>query len=103
MKFLPKGDVPGAFRNVTVAPHQTVFQDDVVGWMYSPMEAPEVSGTVRVAPVDGSNVRPIVSGRTYNLTTRGTYGQDIPALSPANGIAKGGGARADGAHRHVHR
>ncbi|NWG00775.1 MAG: PKD domain-containing protein, partial [Thermoanaerobaculaceae bacterium] len=90
VKFFPKGDVPDAFRTITLAPHQTVFTDDVVGWMYQSMEAPEVSGTVRLAPVDGSNVAPVAVGRTYNLTSQGTFGQDIPALSPADGIKKGG-------------
>jgi hypothetical protein len=89
-KFFPKTNIPGSFRNITIAPQQTVYADDLIGWMYSPMEAPEANGTVRLAPADGKTVLPIAAGRTYNLTTKGTFGQDIPALAAANGIRKGG-------------
>jgi hypothetical protein len=49
----------------------------------------QTSGIVRIAPVDGSNVYPIVAARSFNLTGNGTFGQGIASLWAAKGVSAG--------------
>lgn len=93
IRYTPKGTSFAVItRSITLAPEKSVFIDDLVSWAYdgsaSPLPADaQTSGIVRIAPVDGTNVYPVVAARSYNLTAVGTFGQGIPPLSAVKGVS----------------
>jgi PKD repeat protein len=93
IRYTPKGTSFAVIaRSITLAPEKSVFIDDLVSWAYdgsaSPLPADaQTSGIVRIAPVDGTNVYPIVAARSFNLTPVGTFGQGIPPLSAVKGVS----------------
>jgi type 1 fimbria pilin len=89
LKFYPSGGGGGIFRPITLASHQSLATDDIVGWIYSPMTAPDVSGMVKIQSSDGTSVMPAVQARTFNQTTNGTYGENINPLYAAAGASAG--------------
>jgi PKD repeat protein len=92
LRYTPKGgNLPIVARNVTLAPDQSGFTDDLIAWIYQdalPADA-ATSGVVRIemAPSDTSNVFPIMAARSYNVTPNGTFGQSIAPLWAAQGIS----------------
>jgi hypothetical protein len=94
IRYTPKGtDLAVVARPITLAQEKSVFIADLVSWAYegsaSPLPADaETSGIVRIAPVDGTNVYPIVAARSFNLTANGgTFGQGIAPLWAARGVS----------------
>ncbi len=99
IRYTPKGtDLSAVSRQIILAPEKSVFIDDLVSWVYdgsaSPLPADaQTSGIVRIAPVDGTNVYPIVAARSYNLTATGTFGQGIAPLWAVKGVSAGDATR----------
>ncbi len=94
VKYLPKASdqLPAVVRSVTLAPYKTLLATDAVSWVFSGLlpDSATTSGVIRIAPKDGSNVYPVVSARSYNLTANGTFGQGIPPLWAARGVSATG-------------
>jgi len=92
VEFTPKGtNLPIVAQNVTLAPNQSLFTDNLVVAIYGPTlpADAQTSGVVRISmgPGDSSNALPIVAARSYNLTPSGTFGQSIMPLWAAKGIS----------------
>jgi PKD repeat protein len=93
IRYTPKGTGLSVIaRSITLDPDKSAFIDDLVSWVYAESATPlpadaQTSGIVRIAPADDTNVYPVVAARSYNLTTIGTFGQGIPALWAARGVA----------------
>jgi PKD repeat protein len=99
IRYTPKGtDLAVVARQITLAPEKSIFVDDLVSSIYEGSAPPlpadaQTSGIVRIAPVDGTNVYPIVAARSYNLTATGTFGQGIPPLWAVKGVSGGDATR----------
>jgi hypothetical protein len=93
IRYTPKGTSFAVIaRSITLAPEKSVFIDDLISWTYDGSASPlppdaQTSGIVRIAPVDGTSVYPIVAARSFNLTPVGTFGQGIPPLSAVKGVS----------------
>jgi len=74
----PIGRATPLTANVTLQPGEVRALDDVVK---SQFKSSNIGGAVHVTTSAQSNL--IVTGRTYNQTTNGTYGQFIEAVTPA--------------------
>lgn len=86
LTFFPLGDptAPTA-RNVTLAPGEIKTFDDVLPTLFG-LRA--TGGSIVVTTSANSSL--VVSGRTYtNAPGGGTFGQFIPAVTPAEGIGAG--------------
>lgn len=106
--FTPSGQPgTGAIKqaSVTVAPGQTVALNDVVkSWFGVGAGGESATGTMEIRPqsnaistsassslATGTSLAAasVASSRTYNLSTSGTFGQFIPAVSYSKFVAKG--------------
>ncbi len=97
IKYLPRsGDsLPIALRQITLASQATTRIDDLLSWVFAgllPADA-STSGMVRIAPVAGDSVYPIVQARSFNQTPNGTFGQNITPITADMGVAAGQGER----------
>lgn len=71
---------------VTLQPGEVRALDDVVRSLFL---AQNVGGAVHITTSSPGTL--VVTGRTYNQTGNGTYGQFIPAVTPDEAIGAGGG------------
>ena len=82
--FYPQNNGAPVTKDITIAPREVKTLDDVVKSLFGQTN---VGGAVHVTtPTDSALV---VSGRTYNLTANGTFGQFIPAVTPAEAVGRG--------------
>ena len=72
---------------VELEPGESIRLEDLVGPLAGTEAA--VKGFLRVTVDAQSSGGPLVSARTFNLSTNGTFGQAIPAVSEANSIPSG--------------
>ncbi|TAM49014.1 MAG: PKD domain-containing protein [Acidobacteria bacterium] len=95
--YTPGGQnpLPIVTQKPTVAAQSTVRYDDLLSWLYGNRltDADKTSGVVEITPADGSGVYPIVQARSFNQTGNGTFGQNIPPITPDMGVAAGQGKR----------
>jgi hypothetical protein len=70
-------------KTVTVQPNELKSWEDVAVDLFGLAGSP--SGSVRV----DSDIPVVVTGRTFNATDKGTYGQYYPGVVPADAIHKG--------------
>ena len=89
------GTLPIATQKTTIAAQSSVRYDDLLSWLYGGTltDASKTSGVVEIAPDDGGSVYPIVQARSFNQTANGTFGQNIPPITPDMGVAAGQGER----------
>jgi PKD repeat protein len=93
LKYTPKqnGGPEVTQRTVTLGPGASLSMNDLVSWIYGGTlaEDDQTSGIVRVGMGggDGSDVYPIVAARSYNLTSNGTFGQNIMPMWAARGVS----------------
>ncbi len=87
--------VNGSVAKAEVEAQGTVRYDDLLSWLYSNKltDADKTSGVVEITPADGSSAYPIVQARSFNQTGNGTFGQNIPPITPDMGVAAGQGKR----------
>ncbi len=71
---------------LTLAARRTVRYNDILASLFTFTGA----AALRIVPISGSI---IASSRTYNQTSRGTYGQYVPAVPRAQAIQAGSHAR----------
>ncbi len=79
LEFRPEKDSPGTFSSVseTVAPGEVLALDDVLESVFG---ISNTKGSLRiVSQTPGASL--LVTSRTYNRTSHGTYGQFVPAVS----------------------
>jgi hypothetical protein len=74
-------------KELKLAPNQITVLDNVVASLFG---ATNQGGAMHIVTPD--NVSIVATGRTYNKTTTGTYGQYISAVTPTD--AAGAGSRA---------
>ena len=95
--YTPGGQstLPIVTQKPTLAAQTTVRYDDLLSWLYggSLTTTSKTSGVVEITPADGSSVYPIVQVRSFNQTASGTFGQNIPPITPDMGVAAGQGER----------
>ncbi len=95
--YLPsrQSTINGSVAKTTVAAQSSVRYDDLLSWLYSGRltDADKTSGVVEITPADGTSVYPIVQARSFNQTATGTFGQNIPPITPDLGVAAGQGKR----------
>jgi len=73
--------LPPTGLTVELAPNATRLIEDVLAEM--PYLAGDgLKGSLRVTADDAARVRPVVAGRTSNITAQGTFGQALPVLDP---------------------
>jgi uncharacterized repeat protein (TIGR01451 family) len=72
-------------KTMTVNPGETKALDNVVSSLYN---LKDVGGAVHVTSTSPANL--VVTGRTYNQTAEGTFGQFIPAVTSADAASKDG-------------
>jgi len=84
------GTVNGQRADVTVGPGVTLALNDLVRHLfgYGALGAEGDTGAIEVRALD-SDVTPVVTSRTYNVSADGTYGQFIPALPVARFVGAG--------------
>ena len=89
------GSLPIVTQKPTIAAQSTVRYDDLLSWLYGGTltDATKTSGVVEITPADGSSAYPIVQARSFNQTTDGTFGQNIPPITSDMGVAAGQGKR----------
>ena len=83
LTFYPQGGSPLA-QSIVINAGEIRTLDSVVQALFGITNA---GGAVHVTTSGNSNL--IVSGRTYNATSAGTFGQFIPAVTAADSIASG--------------
>jgi len=71
---------------VTVGPGETKRIDSAMTTLFGPAGA-NTGGALHLSTAQPSSL--VVTGRTYNLTSNGTFGQFIPAVTEANAIGAG--------------
>ena len=83
LTFYPMGNPTAALtQTVTINPGEVKALDDVVATTFGMKNG---GGALHVTT---STVSPlVVTGRTYDLTTHGTLGQFIPAVTPAEAVS----------------
>jgi uncharacterized repeat protein (TIGR01451 family) len=86
LTFYPLGN-PGAaiVKTASIASGQITVLDDVVQSLFGQSNA---GGSVLVSTPQDSSL--VVTGRTYDKTSKGTFGQFIPAVTPADALGLGG-------------
>lgn len=72
-------------NSILVNPGEVKSMDDVLKSFFGLGDG---AGALHVTT--GSDSALVVTGRTYNLTANGTFGQFIPAVTSADGVGKGG-------------
>ncbi len=83
--FYPQGNVAGAVTQpITLAANEIRTYDNVLRTLFNVTGA---GGSIVIAPAGGAKL--IVTGRTYSNDPKGTFGQFIPAITPADGIGLG--------------
>ena len=83
LTFLPQGGQPST-ATLTIAPAATEALDNVVATLFGKSN---VGGVVHVTTPTDSGL--VVTGRTYNQTGNGTFGQFIPAVTVAEAAGVG--------------
>jgi PKD repeat protein len=92
LTFTPKGNIPGVFREVSIAERASWAQSDLIAWLYDPLTPPETAGVLKITSADGSGVLPVAVARTFNVTAQGTFGHAVPGLTAAMGASAAGGS-----------
>ena len=92
--YSPKASDPvnPATVSLAMAPRVSVYEADVLSWVYSnsnPLTASvQTSGVLKITPADGTSVYPVVQARSFNqIATGGTFGQNITPLTASSGIS----------------
>lgn len=102
-RYCPAGGACWPRADMTLTPDvqsgYSIYADDIVQWWFTNIGAPVsdaesiVDAYLDVEPADG-NTDPLISRtETYNATTGGSFGTDVPGLTEANHGASAGGAR----------
>jgi len=85
LTFYPLGNPSAAIvKTTSIAPGQITVLDDVVQSLFGQSNA---GGSVLVSTSQDSSL--VVTGRTYDKTSAGTFGQFIPAVTPADALGIG--------------
>jgi uncharacterized repeat protein (TIGR01451 family) len=71
-------------QSVTINPGEVKTLDNI---LQSTFGQTNVGGAMHILTMSNSSL--IVTGRTYNLTPNGTFGQFIPAVTPFDAVGKG--------------
>jgi len=88
LTFYPLGNAgPSIAKSMSIGAGQVTALDDVVQTLFGQANA---GGAVHVTTPTDSNL--VVTGRTYDKTAKGTFGQFIPAVTPAEALGLGGRA-----------
>jgi hypothetical protein len=69
---------------ITIKPGETLALDSVLA---SQFNAHDTGGAVHVTTANASSM--VVTGRTYNQTSNGTFGQFVPAVTPQEAVSLG--------------
>jgi hypothetical protein len=69
-------------KNITLQPGEIKVLDNVMAELFAEVGRP--TGSIAVTTPAESSL--IVTARTYNSTTKGTYGQFVPGITPAESI-----------------
>jgi uncharacterized repeat protein (TIGR01451 family) len=85
LTFFPGGNGAPKSVNVDLQPGAVLTLDDVLASKFSLTNA---GGVVHLTTGAPSSI--VVTGRTYNQTANGTFGQFIPAVTPQEAVAAGG-------------
>ena len=87
LTFYPEGNAANPQNSVvTLSAGEVRSLDNVLQSVFS--QTGNVGGAVHVVTPNETSL--VVTGRTYNQTTNGTFGQFIPAVTPNEAIALGG-------------
>jgi hypothetical protein len=84
LSFFAQGSTTPQFAHVTLLPGQVQPVDNVLQSLFSTSNA---GGSVVVTTPATTSL--VVTARTYNQTPDGTYGQFIPAVTPADAVGLG--------------
>ena len=82
--FYPQDDSAPRTADVSIAPGEVKTMDN---FLQSTFGLTNDGGAVHVTTPGNSNL--VVSGRTYNKTDNGTYGQFVPAVTEAESVGSG--------------
>ncbi|HEX9982410.1 MAG TPA: hypothetical protein VGF69_04025 [Thermoanaerobaculia bacterium] len=85
LTFFPQNGEAPRSTEVTLQPGEVRTLDNALESVFN---LKETGGAVHVTTPENSNL--VVSGRTYNLTPNGTYGQFIPAVAAEDGVGDDG-------------
>ncbi|HKR63539.1 MAG TPA: hypothetical protein VJZ00_07385 [Thermoanaerobaculia bacterium] len=85
LTFYPGGNGAPKSTALTLAPGAVLSLDDVLSSKFGLVNA---GGVVHLTTGSASSI--VVTGRTYNQTTNGTFGQFIPAVTPDEAVGAGG-------------
>jgi hypothetical protein len=82
--FYPQGNGAPIAQSISIAPNEIKIYNNVLPGLFN------TTGGGAIVVTTPNNVPLIVSGRTYsNADAGGTFGQFIPAVTPADGIGNG--------------
>ncbi|HEX8155376.1 MAG TPA: hypothetical protein VF698_19740, partial [Thermoanaerobaculia bacterium] len=84
LTFFPQNDGPARTADVTLNPGEVRTLDNVLQSVFG---VDNDGGTVHVTT--GNNSALVVTGRTYNQTPSGTFGQFVPAVTAADAVGSG--------------
>src|SRR5207245_6301880 len=89
LSYFPQPGNQGASKTaqLTIAPGEVKAIDSAMQSLYV---LPDTGGSILVTTAATSGL--VVTGRTYNQTANGTFGQFIPAVTPAQGVGNGDAA-----------
>jgi len=85
LTLFPLGGGPALNTSLTLQPGEVRTLDDVVKSVF---HMANIGGAVHVQTTTAANL--VVTGRTYNQTTDGTFGQFIEAVTPAQAVGTNG-------------
>jgi hypothetical protein len=88
LTFYPLGN-SGAPQTTTLSinPGEVKTIDNTLQTLFGSAAA-NLGGAIHVSTLNDSSL--VVTGRTFNKTDAGTYGQFIPAITPADAVGNGG-------------
>jgi len=90
--FYPQANGTPIAKSVGLAPGEIKAYDNVLPALFGTPAGNAPNGGGAVVITTPNNTPLIVSGRTYsNAATAGTFGQFIPAVTPADGVGSGDG------------
>ena len=88
LQFYNAGSSEPVTKALTIEPGKVVALDNVLTNFYGlSIPASGLGGSMVVTTASNANL--VVSARTYNQTSNGTYGQFIPAVTVAEGVGRG--------------
>lgn len=83
VRFVPQGSGLVSSQTVTIAPGEVKKFDNVLASLFG---VTNMGGAVHVSTTSQTGL--VISGRTYNNTGNGTYGQFVPAVTEAEAVGR---------------